>query len=146
MMKHFSMNELTRSETAERLGIRNNPDEKVRSRLEQLVENTLDPLREAYGKPINVNSGYRCPRLNKAVGGSANSGHMYGFAADITTGTKKGNRKLWDIVVQNNIPFTKMIDEQGFSWIHISYDADNVKKQKMRATKDSSGRWRYVNA
>ena len=145
-MKHFCMREFVRSATADKLGIDNTPDEDIMRRLEKLVDNTLDPLREVYGRPINVNSGYRCPELNKAVGGALSSGHMRGVAADITTGTKQGNKRLWDIIVKRNIPFTKMIDEQGFSWIHISYDADNVKRQKMRATKDSSGRWRYVNA
>lgn len=145
-MKHFCMRELVRSATADKLGIDNTPDEDIMRRLEMLVDNTLDPLREVYGRPINVNSGYRCPELNKTVGGALNSGHMRGVAADITTGTKQGNKRLWDIIVKRNIPFTKMINEQGLSWIHISYEEGNVKREKLKGVKDAKGKWRYTSA
>lgn len=67
-MKHFTLDELTRSATARRLGIDNTPTRQAAVNLERLVDNLLDPLREAYGAPIYVNSGYRCPALNRAVG------------------------------------------------------------------------------
>ena len=74
-MKYFTINELTKSATATSKGIDNTPTKEVVGNLTTLVDKVLDPLREAYGKPIKVNSGYRCPKLNKAVGGSATSQH-----------------------------------------------------------------------
>lgn len=84
-MKHFTMQELASSATAERKGIDNTPDQKAAAALTVLVANVLDPLRDAWGKPIVVNSGYRCPKLNRAVGGVARSQHTKGEAADIRT-------------------------------------------------------------
>jgi len=72
-MKYFTIKELTTSSTATRLKIDNTPTEEVVNNLESLVNNILDKIREAYGKPITVNSGYRCPKLNTAIGGSKTS-------------------------------------------------------------------------
>ena len=86
-----------------------------------LVDNVLDPLREAYGKPIRVNSGFRCPALNKAVKGSATSDHMTGRAADITGGSPAENKKLFYMIQELELPFDQLIDEKHFSWVHVSY-------------------------
>lgn len=120
-MKYFTFDELSRSDTATRLNIDNTPSPAARSNLAALTDNILDPLREAWGKPITVNSGYRCPALNKAVGGSATSQHMNGQAADITTGNKVDNARLFQLVQDLGLPFDQLIDEQGFAWIHVSY-------------------------
>ena len=120
-MKYFTFDELSRSETAERLKIDNRPSEAAKSNLAALTDNILDPLREAWGKPITVNSGYRCPALNKAVGGVATSQHMTGQAADITTGNKVDNARLFQLVQDLGLPFDQLIDEKGFSWVHVSY-------------------------
>lgn len=143
-MKYFKIEEFIRSNTAKARGIDNTPGSDIVAKLTDLVDNTLDPLREIYGKPIHVNSGYRCPALNKAVGGASNSGHMYGVAADIDAGSKTQNQRLWRLVIDNNIPFTKMINEQDYSWIHIAFDASNVSKTKLKAVKQN-GRWVYYN-
>ena len=84
-MKYFTIKELCRSTTADRKGIDNRCGSDIEANLTALVDNVLDPLREWYGKPIVVNSGYRCPALNKAVGGATTSQHMSGQAADIDT-------------------------------------------------------------
>lgn len=84
-MKYFTINELTRSATAKRLGIDNTPNKSIRANLEALGENVLDPLREAWGAPIIVTSGYRCQRLNKAVGGASNSQHCFDEKTEILT-------------------------------------------------------------
>lgn len=84
-MKWFTIEELTRSSTAERLHIDNKPSEAVVGNLKRLAEQTLDPARALLGSPIFVNSGYRCPQLNKAVGGVPNSFHLQGRAADLDT-------------------------------------------------------------
>lgn len=120
-MKYFTFDELSRSDTATRLNIDNTPSSAARSNLAALTDNILAPLREAWGKPITVNSGYRCPALNNAVGGSATSQHMSGQAADITTGNKVDNARLFQLVQDLGLPFDQLIDEQGFAWIHVSY-------------------------
>ena len=119
-MKYFTIKELCKSSTATLKRIDNTPNSEIVNNLEQLVVNILDPLREAYGKPIKVNSGYRCEALNVAVGGSKTSQHRYGLAADITTGSRLENKKLFILAKQLNLPFDQLIDEKAYSWIHIS--------------------------
>lgn len=130
-MKHFTMTELSRSATAERQGITNWPNPVQRRNLEALVDNVLDPLREAYGKPIHVNSGYRSPALNRAVKGAPASDHIFGKAADIvgTPNTKAENRKLFELVQDLGLSYKQLIDEKNYSWVHVSYDPQNVKLQ-----------------
>ena len=82
---------------------------------------SLDPLREAWGKPIKVNSGFRCPRLNKEVGGSPSSQHMKGEAADITVGNRADNRRLYHLLTTLHLPVDQAINERDFAWIHLSY-------------------------
>lgn len=120
-MKYFTIKELCKSSTATLKRIDNTPNSEIVNNLEQLVDNILDPLREAYGKPIKVNSGYRCEALNVVVGGSKTSQHRYGLAADITTGSRLENKKLFILAKQLNLPFDQLIDEKAYSWIHISF-------------------------
>lgn len=126
-MKYFTIDELTRSATARELGISNEPTPEVRENLIALVDNVLDPLREAFGKPIIVNSGYRCAELNKAVDGAPTSQHMRGEAADITTGTREGNKWLFDYI-RKKLPFDQLINENNYSWIHVSYCENNRRE------------------
>lgn len=128
-MKYFTIEELCKSDTADELGIKNTPDAVAIANMRELVENVLDPLREAWGGPITVNSGFRNKPLNIAVGGDTNSHHLYGMAADITVGTKDKNRKLFVMVQQLGLPFTQLIDEYGYRWVHISYDPQDIRKQ-----------------
>ena len=130
-MKYFTIAELCKSETADRLGINNRCKVEHVKNLTALVDNVLDPLREAYGKPIRITSGYRCPRLNEAVKGSPTSDHMQGLAADIvgTLATREENRKLFYLIQSLGLPFKQLIDEKCFSWVHVSYDSSNLKKQ-----------------
>lgn len=130
-MKYFTIKELTKSLTAEVKGIDNTPTPEVERNLTALVENVLDGVREIYGKPITVNSGYRCPELNKAVGGSATSDHVKGFAADITGGSKEENERLFNII-KHNFHFSQLIDEKNFSWVHVSYNPNNLKNQTLK--------------
>ena len=130
-MKYFTITELCASDVAKKKGIYNEPTAWVAANLVRLVENVLDPLRQAYGKPIKVNSGYRSKALNKAVGGVSNSQHLDGMAADIvgTPNTKEENKKLFELVQRLNLPFCQLINEAQMSWVHISYDRNNVKRQ-----------------
>lgn len=127
-MKYFSFQEFERSDTAYKHGIDNTAPESARKSIAALVDKVLDPLREAWGKPITVTSGYRCPELNKAVGGAATSQHLLGEAADITTGNPVDNRRLFQMVQSLRLPFDQMIDESDFTWIHISYSPRNRRQ------------------
>ena len=120
-MKYFTLREFTTSATASRLGIDNTPSQQAVNNLNALVTHLLDPLREKYGRPIYVNSGYRCEELNKAVGGSRSSQHMTGEAADITTGNKRENRRLYELLRSLKLPVDQAINEHDYSWIHVSY-------------------------
>ena len=131
-MKYFSFQEFERSETAYRHGIDNTLPDKLKGNVAALVDKVLDPLREAWGKPITVTSGYRCAALNKAVGGSATSHHCKGMAADLTTGNRVENRRIFQLIIDLGLPFTQLIDEQGFSWVHVSLDQSDVKRQVLR--------------
>lgn len=128
-MKYFTIEELCESSTADELGIKNTPDAVAIANMRELVENVLDPLREAWGGPIKVNSGFRNKQLNIAVGGATNSHHITGMAADLTVGTKDKNRKLFVLAQQLGLPFTQLIDEYGYKWVHISYDPQDIRKQ-----------------
>ena len=116
-MKYFTLNELTYSSTAKQKGINNTPNTTIKANLINLVDNILDPLREAYGKPIVVTSGYRCLELNKAVKGAPKSQHVKGEAADIRTQSDKpeDNKKLFDLALKLNLPFDQLIDEYKFT-------------------------------
>jgi len=134
-MKYFTYEELTASATARRKGIDNTPPDRIKANLKALVENVLDPIRERWGAPIIVTSGYRSERLNKAVGGAASSQHMTGKAADIRTvsDTRADNARLLKLILkmigEGAIRYDQLINEYPDSqgrpdWVHISYDGD----------------------
>ena len=131
-MKHFTIQELTRSTTARRLGIDNTPPASAVTALHELVDKVLDPLREAWGGPIRVNSGYRCPELNKAVGGTPGSQHQRGEAADITVGSRNGNRRLLALIKRLDLPVDQCIDEKGCRWIHVSHRRGRNRRLYMK--------------
>ena len=118
-MQYFTLEELTRSQTAKEKGIDNTPTDEQIKNLVQLVEHVLDPLRTAYGKPINVTSGFRCKELNKAIGGSETSQHTKGEAADIVPKERKDLKSLFRLILTENLPFDHLIFERC-TWIHVS--------------------------
>ena len=130
-MKYFTMNELTHSATAIRKGIDNTPDNTAKANLTALVANILDPLREAYGKPIVVSSGYRCAKLNRAVGGVARSQHISGQAADIqsVSKSKAEHKKLFELAQRLRLPYDQLIDEYDYKWVHISFNTKGNRRQ-----------------
>lgn len=129
-MKYFTIKELTNSTTAKRKGISNIPDKRTQASLVALIYNILDPLREAYGKPIAVSSGYRCPALNRVVGGAPTSQHLRGEAADIHTvsNTPEDNKKLFELIQKLKLPFDQLIDEYNYKWVHVSYSGRNRRQ------------------
>ena len=141
-MKYFSITELTKSATATRLGIDNTPNAIVKANLIALIEKVLDPLREAWGAPIIVTSGYRCEKLNRAVGGAANSQHTKGMAADIRTvsDSRADNMRLLRLLLKSGIVFDQVIceypDAQGRpDWIHVSYNSKGNRRSKLTASR-----------
>ena len=130
-VSYFSISELTASATARREGIDNSPTESANHLLHVLVEKLLDPIREAWGEPIVVSSGYRCPELNALVGGAQHSHHMLGCAADLIAGNRDDHRRLFCMIQQMQqaglIRFTQLIAEDNYRWLHISYVPSNLK-------------------
>lgn len=131
MGKYFTTSELSKSSTAKAKGIDNTPNGETLHNLDRLIADILDPIRAKWGKRIFVNSGYRCIALNKAVGGASNSQHILGKAADITTGSKEGNKQLFEMILSMNLCFGQLINEFDYSWIHISQDDwRNINKNR----------------
>ncbi len=128
--KHISIEEATLSPTALRLGIDNTPNEDVLVNMKLVAERCFEPIRNWYGKPIKVNSFYRCDALNKAVSGSATSQHVQGKAIDISTGTKAGNKLIYEWA-KNNLIFDQLINEYDYAWVHISYNKNNNRNQTL---------------
>ena len=143
MNKYFTIAELSASQYATRNSIDNTPSPAVKLALIDLIDNVLVPIRLNFEKPVVVSSGYRCPKLNKAIGGAKNSDHIYGFAADFTVhGWKNSDVCDW---IEDNLKFTQCILEFGNSgWIHVSYNPANLKCQTLRAVK-VSGKTTYLN-
>ena len=114
------------SSTAKAKGIDNTPSAEIKRNIETLVKNVLQPIRDAWGAPIIVTCGYRCPELNKAVGGVKSSDHLYGCASDIRTkeDTPSKNKDLFNLIVKmakdGTIKCRQIIDEFNYNWIHIS--------------------------
>ncbi len=132
--KHFSLLELTRSQTATRRNINNKPDEKVIDSLTVLCNELLEKIRELAGKPITINSGYRSKELNSAIGGSKTSQHCKGEAVDIVCNSLGSSKKLFDLIVASDLDYDQIIEEFG-SWVHISYKKEGNRKQKLVAKK-----------
>lgn len=129
--KHITLREATYSPTALRLGISNQPDEIVLKNMKLVAEKCFEPLREWYGKPIKINSFYRCNSLNNAVKGSPTSEHVKGMAIDMDAGSKEENKKLFEWC-KKNLTFTQLINEYDFSWVHISYNENKLKNEILK--------------
>lgn len=130
--RNFTLEEFVKSETATKHNIDNTPSQNVINNIVSLC-GVLQKIRDRYGKPMHINSGYRCPKLNSKVGGSKTSQHMNGSAADISVGSAKQNKELFELIVNmaNNkeIQFRQLIDEYDYKWVHI---AINCKENSFR--------------
>lgn len=135
LTRYFTLWEFIKSDTAERKGINNFPSFEVAYHLRLLTQRILDPMREAWGGPLEVTSGYRCAKLNKAVGGVSNSAHLEGWAADIRPTDKRRTAKfiLWAAgwLQDNGIDFDQAIDEQvgGERWLHIALYSNDGRQR-----------------
>ena len=139
---NFSLHELTKSETALRMGLDNTPDDEATENLRLLCEKVLQPVRDHYGKGVKVNSAYRSLAVNAAAGGvqgAKPSDHTRGMAADIEIpGVANADLAQW---IMDNLEYTQLILEfytpgiPDSGWVHVSYDPNNLKKQELTATK-----------
>ena len=133
-MRYFTFTQFERSETATKYAIDNSIPDKPKYNVAALVDKVLDPLREAWGKPITVTSGYRCSELNaKTPGASRTSQHMTGEAADISVGNQLDNRRLAQKLLDLKLPFDQLINEHDWQWVHVSY-RDGHNRHEMLKT------------
>ena len=147
LSKNFTLKEVTRSNTARRLGIDNTPKNHHLKSMQRLITNLIQPMRDALG-PIRITSGYRCPELNRAIGGSKKSQHSKAEAVDIqfwSEGQMK-NQLIYDWVLNSGIEFDQMINEFDYAWIHISLKEKNNRKEVLEAYKDEEGDTAYKYA
>lgn len=124
-MRYFTLKELCTTNT----GINNFPTWQAVDNLKILVTNLLDPLRVKWGKPLIVSSGYRCPEVNKAVGGAHNSQHLEGRAVDLDIGTVDDNKKLFEFIATSGLAFDQLILENKGQWVHVSFNINKNRQQ-----------------
>ena len=131
--KYFSVDELYKSETANKNRINNFPDDLSYYHLYEILP-YLDALREAWGSPLIVTSGYRCPELNKILGGVSNSAHLTGYAVDLVSNNHPTivlYRFIEDWLKRNNYKFDQLIYEKSkyTSWVHLSFKGNNDEQR-----------------
>jgi hypothetical protein len=146
---NLTLSEVTKSLTAKRLGINNEPDDWVTENLRQVAINIFQPLRECLGVPIYVSSGYRSPELNKAIGGSRRSQHMEGRALDLDADVygKCTNADIFNYI-RENLEFDQLIwefgDQDNPDWVHVSFVYDGLNRGRcLKACRDDQGKVYY---
>lgn len=127
--KNFKLSEFLESETASKRNIDNTPSDEIVENIKFLVTNLLQPIRDRISYPFHINSGYRCKELNDIIGGSTNSAHLQGLAADVDLGSKQLNRILWEEIERGHFNFDQVIDENNLTWVHIGIKKD-LKKNR----------------
>jgi hypothetical protein len=134
---HFDLCEFTRSESAKREGVSNNPTPEHLENIKVLCEKVLEPIRAKFG-PINISSGYRSADLNHFIGGSLNSDHCKGRAADIDMdghGGEVTNKMIFDYI-KDNLEMDQLINEFNYSWVHVGYRKGANRRQVLDAVKE----------
>lgn len=135
LSKNFTLNEFTRSVSAERKGIQNHAclTEKNLANLKALCRNVLQPLRDHFKEPVCISSGFRCVALNVVVGGARKSQHMYGEAADIYSPKGANRTREWYMWMVDNLVFDQLIWEvrPNSKWIHVSYKSTGPNRQQV---------------
>jgi zinc D-Ala-D-Ala carboxypeptidase len=144
LSKNFVLSEITRSNTATRLGISNEPTKEHLENMQRLISNLIQPMRDELG-PIRISSGYRNPSLNRAIGGSRSSQHCKGEALDIQFWQmgKMMNILIYEWILDSGLEFDQMINEFDFAWIHISLKKDKNRKEILEAYKNDDGDTAY---
>jgi hypothetical protein len=134
---HLDLSEVIRSDSAKRNGISNMPTKEHIANFMLLAEKIFEPIREHFGVPIRISSGYRSKELNEKIGGSSTSQHSSGEALDIDMdGTSISNKQIFDYI-KDNLEFDQLINEFNYSWVHVSYKSTGKqRKQILEAYKD----------
>ena len=127
LSKNLSLSEVVKSATAIKRGISNQPTKQHLQNLIKLAENVFQPLRDYIDKPIRVSSGYRSKELNKLIGGASRSQHSKGEALDLDN-DRETNILMFNYI-KDNLDFDQLINEQDYSWIHVSYREGSNRKQ-----------------
>ena len=128
LSEHLELSEVIRSESAKRNGISNMPTAEHIENFKILATKVFEPIREHFGVPIRISSGYRSAELNKFIGGSATSQHCSGEAIDIDQdGTTITNKQVFDYI-KDNLAFDQLINEFNYSWVHVSYKANGKQR------------------
>jgi uncharacterized protein YcbK (DUF882 family) len=131
--KHITIEEATFSQKAIDNKISNLPNDEQLENMQYVAENLFEKVRNWYGKPIRINSFFRCAEVNKLVGGSGTSQHCKGQAIDISAGSKVENKKLFEYIKSSGLEFDQLIYEYGDStgpqWVHISLKKTGNRKQ-----------------
>ena len=145
--KHISDKEGIYSITATRLGLENIPSEYIRQNMELLAEKIFEPLRKEVGGPIKINSFYRCPELNQAIGGSARSQHCEGRAIDLDDSYGyMSNAEMFNYI-KNNLDYDQLIwefgDDNNPDWIHVSYVDNDFNRQRCLKAYKENGKTKY---
>ena len=148
LSKNLALAEVTRSETAKRRGISNMPTPEHIENFKKLAENIFQPIRDHFGAPIHLSSGYRSAALNKAVGGSSSSQHCKGEAIDIDMdGTAITNKQIFDFI-KANLNFDRLIWEFGTDtnpdWVHVSYNSDGAQRKQILKAVKAGGATKYL--
>lgn len=149
LSKNLALSEVTRSETAKRKGISNMPPPEHIENFKLLAEKVFQPIRDHFGVPIRISSGYRSKELNTAIGGSLSSQHCQGEAIDIDMdGTTVTNAEIFNYI-KDNLNFDQLIWEFGTDtnpdWVHVSYDsAGKQRKQILKAKRAAGGKTTYI--
>jgi len=149
LSKNFNLVELTKSQTAERKGIANDPSPDHQENLRLLCERVLQPIRDHFNHVVSVSSGYRSPQLSLAIGSSIDSQHCKGMACDFEIyGTPNNEVFNW---IKHNLMYDQMIlefwnsDEPNSGWLHVSYNPESSEntKENLRAYKDEDNKTQY---
>ena len=148
LSKNLALSEVTRSETAKRKGISNMPTPEHIENFKKLAENVFQPIRDHFGVPIRISSGYRSKELNTAIGGSLSSQHCQGEAIDIDMdGTSITNAQIFHFI-KDNLNFDQMIWEFGTDknpdWVHVSYESTGKQRKQILVAKRVGGKTTYV--
>jgi zinc D-Ala-D-Ala carboxypeptidase len=148
LSKNLALAEVIRSETAKRKGINNMPTPEHIENFKKLAEKIFQPIREHFGVPIHISSGYRSKELNTAIGGSLTSQHCQGEAIDIDMdGTSITNKQIFDFI-KDNLDFDQMIWEFGTEtnpdWVHVSYESTGKQRKQILKAVKQGGRTKYL--
>lgn len=145
LSEHLDLSEVTRSDSAKRKGISNEPTPEHLENFKKLAENIFEPIRKHFGVPIHLSSGYRSKALNAAIGGSATSQHCTGEAIDIDMdGSANGvsNKMVFDYI-KANLNFDQLINEFDYAWVHVSFESTGKQRKQILDAKKVGGKTVY---